>query len=66
MYSVTPASKRRACSSALAIGTCCGSFALRCSSMARSACERASSRSMSVTSSRQVYGTSWTFFRYQS
>lgn len=66
MYSVMAPSKRREYSAALAIGTCGGSFALRCSSMARSAWALASSRSMIVASSRHVYGASWTFFRYQS
>ena len=66
MYSVMAALKRLSYSAADAIGACGGSFALRCSSIARRAWERASSRSMIVTSSCQVYGTSWTFFRYQS
>ena len=65
MYSVTAAPKRWACSAALAIGTCGGSAAFFCSSRASAADERASSRSISVTSSCQVYGASWTFFRYQ-
>ena len=65
MYSVTAALKRWSCSAALAIGTCGGSFAWRCSSSASDGDERASSRSISVTSSCHVYGTSWTFFRYQ-
>ena len=66
MYSVTAALKRRVYSSALAIGACGGSAAFRCSSSASELCARASSRSMSVTWSRHVYGTSWTCFRYQS
>ena len=41
MYSVTAASKRLACSSALAIGACGGSAAFRFSSRARNACARA-------------------------
>ena len=65
MYSVTASLNRRLMSSALAIGACAGSAALRRSSSARNAWARASSRSMIVTSSCQVYGTSWTFFRYQ-
>ena len=65
MYSVTAALNRLSCSSALAIGTCGGSFAWRCSSNTSAADDRVSSRSISVSSSCHVYGTSWTFFRYQ-
>ncbi len=66
MYSVTAALKRRSYSSALATGGSGGSAAFLSSSIARRACERASSRSISATTSAHVYGTSWTCFRYQS
>ena len=66
MYSVTAALKRASYSSALETGAGSGRPACRISSMARSARERASSRSMSATSSAHVYGTSWTCFKYQS
>ena len=66
MYSVTAALKRLSCSSALATGTCSGSFAFLSSSIASSARDRASSRSMIATCCAHVYGTSWTCLRYQS
>ena len=66
MYSVTPACARRVYSSALEMAAAGGRLALRCSSSASDDSARASSRSISTTSSRHVYGSSATFFRYQS
>ena len=66
MYSVIAALKRRPCSSADDTIASGGSLAFRRSSSARKDHERANSSSMIPTRSRQLYGSNWTFLRYQS
>ena len=66
MYAVTASCIRRSHSAAVSAVGSGGAAAWPACVRPRWATARASSRSCSATSSRQVYGERWTCFRYQS